>query len=175
MQCNTNYTNTVENYKYINLNVLKSFKKIFGNKVILGLSDHTKGHASVLGAVTLGARVVEKHFTDDNSRYGPDHKFSMDPISWKKMVEETRNLEECLGDGIKKVEKNEKETVYLQRRGVYAFNNINKNQKFNTQNLIPLRPHTSETISVSNINKILGKRSKRDIKAGEWIKIKDIK
>ena len=59
MQCNTNYTNSLENFKFINLNVLKSYKKIFGNKVILGLSDHTPGHSTVLGAVALGAKLLK--------------------------------------------------------------------------------------------------------------------
>ena len=54
MQCNTNYTNSLENFKYINLNVLKTYKKIFGNKIILGLSDHTPGNSTVLGSVALG-------------------------------------------------------------------------------------------------------------------------
>ena len=67
MQCNTNYTAKKENFKYINLNVLKTYKSNFSN-VILGLSDHTHGHATVVGAVSLGARVFEKHFTDDNNR-----------------------------------------------------------------------------------------------------------
>ena len=78
MQCNTNYTGNQNNINFVNLNVLKSYKKLFPN-VILGLSDHTFGHASVLGAVAYGARVIEKHFTDDNSRSGPDHFFAMNP------------------------------------------------------------------------------------------------
>ena len=80
MQCNTNYTGSVDNFKYINLNVLKTFRQMFP-ETILGLSDHTPGHETVLGAVALGACVVEKHFTDDNNRSGPDHPFSMDPQS----------------------------------------------------------------------------------------------
>ena len=75
MQCNTNYTADNENFNYINLNVLKVLK-IFPD-LLLGLSDHTPGHATVLGAVSLGASSVEKHFTDDNLRNGPDHLFSM--------------------------------------------------------------------------------------------------
>ena len=55
----------------------------------------------MLGAVALGARVVEKHFTDNNNRQGPDHKFSMNPFTWKKMIDETRMLEMSLGDGNK--------------------------------------------------------------------------
>ena len=98
MQCNTNYTASVENFKYINLNVLKKYKEKFNN-IILGLSDHTYGHSTVLGAITLGARVVEKHFTDDNNRIGPDHKFSMNPKTWREMVNATRELENSLGDG----------------------------------------------------------------------------
>ena len=74
MQCNTNYTGKIENLKFINLNVLKQFKKIFP-KAILGLSDHTPGHSTVLGAITLGARVIEKHFTYSNKVDGPDHFF----------------------------------------------------------------------------------------------------
>ena len=72
MQCNTNYTASPENFDHIHLNVLKTYAAMFPD-VVLGLSDHTHGHATVLGAVTMGARVIEKHFTDDNAprRSGP--------------------------------------------------------------------------------------------------------
>ena len=100
MQCNTNYTTSLENFKYINLNVLKTFKKLYPD-LILGLSDHTPGHSTVLGAVALGAKIIEKHFTDENEREGPDHKFSMNPHSWKEMVARTRELENALGGEIK--------------------------------------------------------------------------
>ena len=76
MQCNTNYTASLDNFKYINLNVLNNYKKIFKD-AILGLSDHTPGHSTVLGSIALGARVIEKHFTLDNSLNGPDHKFAI--------------------------------------------------------------------------------------------------
>jgi N-acetylneuraminate synthase len=78
-----NYTADIENFKYINLNVLKTFRNRYPG-MILGLSDHTLGSATVLGAVALGARVIEKHFTDDNSRVGPDHKFAMNPTTWTR-------------------------------------------------------------------------------------------
>jgi len=105
MQCNTNYTASNENYEYINLNVLNDYKKRFKDKIVLGLSDHTFGHTTVLGAVSLGARVVEKHFTDDNTRNGPDHKFSMNPITWREMVDEKEKLIQSLGNGKKKLKK----------------------------------------------------------------------
>ena len=119
MQCNTNYTAEENNFKFINLNVLQLYKKIFSN-LVLGLSDHTPRHSTVLGAVALGAKVIEKHFTDNTSRIGPDHAFSMNPSSWQEMVERTRELEYSLGDGEKKVEFNEIETAIVQRRALRA-------------------------------------------------------
>ena len=115
MQCNTNYTASDNNFSFVNLNVLKNYKKKFP-KAILGLSDHTLGHSTVLGAITLGARIIEKHFTLNNNFQGPDHKFSMNPKSWKEMVIRSRELESSLGINIKKIEQNEKHTVILQRR-----------------------------------------------------------
>ena len=110
LQCNTNYTGSLENFKYINLNVIKSFSLMYPG-IPLGLSDHTPGHTTVLGAIALGARVIEKHFTDDCSRIGPDHSFAMDPSTWVAMVEASREMEYALGDGVKRVELNEIETA----------------------------------------------------------------
>ncbi|QNK87242.1 N-acetylneuraminate synthase family protein [Sporosarcina sp. resist] len=139
MQCNTNYTGSLENFKHINLNVLKTYATMYPN-MILGLSDHTPGHATVLGSVALGARVIEKHFTDDNDRIGPDHPFSMNPVTWREMVERTRELEFALGDGVKVVEQNEIETVIVQRRGVYLKNSLNKGQILKSEDIEFLRP-----------------------------------
>lgn len=163
MQCNTNYTGNIENYNFTNLNVLKLYKKYFKKKVILGLSDHTPGHTTVLGAICFGAKVIEKHFTDDNSRDGPDHKFSMNPTDWKKMIIESRNLENALGDGNKKIEKNEKETSLIQRRGVYASRNIKKGEFLKDEMIICLRPKILNSISPYEIEKFLGKKLKKNI------------
>ena len=170
MQCNTNYTYDEKNFQFINLNVLKTYKKVFKNKIILGLSDHTQGHSTVLGAVTLGARVVEKHFTDDNNREGPDHYFSMNPKTWLEMVKETRRLENSLGDGKKIVEKNEKKTNFIQRRGSYASKTINKNEIIKINDIIFLRPYFKGSISPFTKKKTFG-RAKKNIAKGEFIKI----
>jgi len=163
MQCNTNYTGSIENFKYVNLNVLTLYKKYFKKKIILGLSDHTPGHTTVLGAISLGAKVIEKHFTDDNSRDGPDHKFSMNPADWKKMVVESRNLENALGSGFKIIEKNEKETSSIQRRGVYASKNIKKGEFLKTDMMICLRPKLPNSISPYEIDKFIGRKLKKNI------------
>lgn len=168
MQCNTNYTASLENFKYVNLNVLHTYKKLFPN-TILGLSDHTPGHATVLGAVTLGARVVEKHFTDDNNRVGPDHKFSMTSKTWKEMVERTRELENALGDGIKKIEKNEKQSVIVQRRSLRATRNMRIGDTIMAKDLEPLRPIPSDGIAPYEINLIIKKKLIKPLKKGEHI------
>ena len=163
MQCNTNYTNSYDNFKFINLNVLKTFKKIFKNKIILGLSDHTPGNSTVLGAIALGAKVIEKHFTDDNDRDGPDHKFSMNPLTWRQMIKSSRELELSLGDGEKKIEKNEKQSVIVQRRGAWLTKDKKKNEKLYIQDCEFLRPCPKNSISIFDINKYLGKKFKKKI------------
>ena len=170
MQCNTNYSNEEKNFENINLNVLKKYKKIFKDKVILGLSDHTPGHSTVLGAVTLGARVIEKHFTDSNNRNGPDHKFSMNFNTWQEMVRETRRLEQALGNGIKDVEKNETLTSHIQRRAFYAAKEIKKGEKINLKSILPLRPYLKNSFSPDQENFLLGKKAKKNIKKNECIK-----
>ena len=169
MQCNTNYTNSPNNYDFINLNVLKEFKDIFKDQIILGLSDHTAGNATVLGSIALGARVIEKHFTDDNYRVGPDHKFSMNPITWKQMIKASRELEKSLGNGYKKLEKNEKLSVIVQRRGVWAKKDLKKKDKLLKKDIKILRPCPKNSISPFEIDKYIGKILKKNIKKNNLI------
>ena len=162
MQCNTNYTASLDNFKYINLNVLKTYKSMFPG-LTLGLSDHTPSHSTVLGAVSLGARVIEKHFTDDNNRKGPDHKFSMDPHSWREMVDRTRELEASLGKGIKKVEENETETVIVQRRSLMTKSKIIKGELIQDKHIKIVRPCPGNAIPPFKKDRLIGKMAKRDI------------
>jgi N-acetylneuraminate synthase len=142
--------------------------------VVLGLSDHTSGHVSVLGAVALGARVIEKHFTDDNTRDGPDHKFSMNFDSWKEMVEATRDLEMTLGDGEKKIELNETETVMLQRRALRLSRPIKKGVKLKYDDISFLRPCPIDAIPPYEIGKVIDKILKHDLSEGQHIRWSDI-
>ncbi|WP_350642718.1 N-acetylneuraminate synthase family protein [Psychrobacter sp. HY3-MNA-CIBAN-0198] len=174
MQCNTNYTAKLENFKYIQLNVLNVFRQMYPD-LILGLSDHTPGHSAVLGAVALGAKMVEKHFTDDINREGPDHKFSMDPTSWREMVERTRELENALGNGIKKVEENERETVVLQRRSIRLKTDLTIGEEIKSEHLTFLRPCPEDALPPYHKEKLLGKKIRHDMKAGEYVKWTDLK
>jgi N-acetylneuraminate synthase len=173
MQCNTNYTASAENFRHIALNVLKTYTREFPD-LVLGLSDHTSGPATVLGAVALGARVIEKHFTDDRTREGPDHRFSTDPASWKEMVERTRELESALGTERKHVMDNERETVLLQRRAVRAAKPIRKGQAISENDLIVLRPCPAEGLPPYRIGEVLGRKSVRDVEEGDIVRLSDV-
>lgn len=173
MQCNTNYTASIENFKYINLNVLKQYRKIYPN-IILGLSDHTLGHATVLGAVALGALVIEKHFTDDNNRIGPDHKFSMNPSSWREMVDRANELYLALGDGNKKIEQNEIETSVVQRRGLYFTKDLSEGHIIGEEDIFPVRPAFNDSIPPYQKNNIIGKTLARKVQKDTYIKWEDL-
>lgn len=174
MQCNTNYTADIKNFKYINLNVLKTFKKKYPN-IILGLSDHTSGHETVLGAISLGAKVIEKHFTDSNARSGPDHLFSMNPRSWKEMIIASRKLEKSLGSNVKKVEKNERLTVLLQRRSIRANRIIKKGEKIQKKDLCFLRPSTKNSLKPFEYYNVINKKAKKQINFHEIINLQNLK
>lgn len=168
LQCNTNYTGQDSNFDYINLNVLNTFKVMFPT-LCIGLSDHTPGHATVLGAVSLGCRIVEKHFTDDNSRIGPDHAFAMDPSSWKSMVDATRQLERALGSGVKKVEKNERDTVVIQRRSIRVRRPLARGAILTSDDVVMLRPCPIGSIEPWRLDEFLGKKVSRDVLEGEHL------
>ena len=165
MQCNTNYTASLENFDHINLNVLKAYASMWPD-VVLGLSDHTPGHATVLGAVALGARAVEKHLTDDRDREGPDHQFSMDPAGWREMVDRTRELERALGSGDKRVADNERDTVVVQRRCLRAARDIAAGEVLAREAIDVLRPAPAGSISPADINSVVGSRALEPIPAG---------
>lgn len=169
MQCNTNYTASRENFDHIHLRVLQTYRTMFPD-VILGLSDHTPGHATVLGAVTLGARVIEKHFTDDNNRVGPDHKFAMNPDTWADMVENARQLERALGSADKFVAGNEQETVVIQRRCLRAASDLPEGARLTRAMLDVLRPAPPDAIMPYELDRVIGKRLLVDLKTGQELK-----
>jgi N-acetylneuraminate synthase len=173
MQCNTNYTASLENFKYIQLNVLRAYSAMYPG-MILGLSDHTPGHATVLGAVALGARVIEKHFTDDMGREGPDHAFSMDPSTWRDMVDRTRELEAALGDGVKKTEDNEAQTAILQRRAIRARRELAAGTCLTAVDVEVLRPCPADALEPYFLPQVLGKSLTRNVKAGEHLRWADL-
>lgn len=173
LQCNTNYTASPVNFEHINLRVLDTYRTMFP-QVVLGLSDHTHGHATVLGAVALGARVIEKHFTDDTTRLGPDHPFSMTPQTWRDMVDRTRELEKALGSADKHIAENEKDTSIVQRRCVRAAREIKAGEKITRDMLDVLRPATAGAVKPAEVSLIVGTRALVDLPFGREIRWTDL-
>jgi len=174
MQCNTNYTADDEaNLAHLNLNVLRTYATLWPDAV-LGLSDHTHGSTAVLGAVSLGARVVERHFTDDNDRDGPDHRFALDPSSWRQMVDDTRRLERALGSPVKVVAPNEFETVVVQRRCLRAARDLPAGTLLTRNDLDVLRPAPPGSIRPSELGVTLGRVLSRGISRGVELRPEDL-
>ena len=173
MQCNTNYTANPANLDHIHLNVLKTYAAMFP-EVILGLSDHTHGPAAILGAVALGARVIERHFTDDNDREGPDHKFALNPHDWSEMVLQTRELERALGSSVKFVAGNETDTAVVQRRCLRAARDIAPGEIFTRDMIDVLRPANIGAIHPDDIQAVIGKRARHAYPMGKELRWTDL-
>ena len=173
MQCNTNYTTESDKHKYVNLKVIESYKELFPD-VVLGLSDHTLGHGSVLGAIPLGARVFEKHFTDDNDREGPDHKFALNPKKWREMVDLSEEVFETLGDGIKRVEENEQNAFIVQRRSIVCNKDLKEGAIIAIEDINFLRPCPKNSFHPYQVDMVIGKKLKTNKKKNESIFKEDI-
>ena len=142
--------------------------------VILGLSDHTHAVAPVLGAVTLGARVIERHFTDSNDREGPDHKFAMDPDKWANMVEETRLLERSLGHPINSSPRMNR-THKSYSVAVCVRRVISRLAKYFTRDMIDvLRPATPGAIKPDQISNVIGTKALADMPMGKELRWTDL-
>jgi len=142
--------------------------------VILGLSDHTHAVAPVVGAVALGARVIERHFTDSNDREGPDHKFAMNPEAWADMVHETRLLERALGTADKFITANEKDTQVVQRRCLRAARDIKAGETFTREMIDVLRPATPGAIKPDQISDVVGAKALADMPFGKELRWTDL-
>lgn len=173
LQCNTNYTGSADNVRYVNLNVLRTFREVWPDAV-LGLSDHTKDPEVVVGAVALGARIVERHFTDDPERPGPDHGFSLDPEQWHDMVQRVRLVEVALGNGEKVVEANESGSIIVQRRCIRAATDMRSGHVLARADLEVLRPAPPGALSPSAIAATVGAKLTRDVRRGDALHESDI-
>ena len=136
-------------------------------KVRVGYSDHTLGIEVPIAAVVLGATVVEKHFTMDRNLPGPDHKASLEPGELKSMVAAIRNIEEALGDGIKRLMPSEIGNRAIARKSIVTNQPISTGQVFTGDNLTTKRPGTG--ISPMEWDRIIGTKAHRDFFVDELI------
>jgi N-acetylneuraminate synthase/sialic acid synthase len=165
MQCTSGYP---PRFDELNLKVIESFRERYP-QVTIGYSGHDSGIAMSLVAYVLGARIIEKHFTDDQRQDGPDHHFSMTPETWSEMVQATRDLEQALGTGKKLVEANERETVVIQRRCLRFSKPLKQGHKLSREDIIALRPAPAGAFTPDSIEIVVGLTLSRDVEHHEAI------
>ena len=164
LHCNTQYPTP---YADVNLRAMKTLKDTF--HLPTGYSDHTEGIEIPIAAVSMGAEVIEKHFTLDRSLPGPDHKASLEPDELQAMVKAIRNVEIAMGDGVKTVSRSEKENLNIARKSIIAAVNICWGELFTEKNLTTKRPGNG--ISPMRWNEVIGNRAKRDFLEDELIEL----
>jgi sialic acid synthase SpsE len=178
LQCVTNYPSPLGDS---NIHAMVEMGKKF--RVPVGYSDHTIGKEGgcddplngltvPLGAVALGACVIEKHVTDDRTRKGPDHPFALTMQELAQMVRGIRAMEAALGDGKKHVMASERQTVIIQRRGMYATRDIKKGQTIARDMITYLRPAVG--LRPPLVKKVVGKKARRDIPSRYPIREEDV-
>ena len=162
LQCTTAYPVPMAD---VNLRAMQSIQERF--KVDVGYSDHTLGIEVPIAAVALGAKIIEKHFTIDRTLPGPDHKASLEPIELYSMIRGIRNVEEALGNGIKRLMPSEISNVGVARKSIVASQLIKSGSIFTEKNLTTKRPGTG--VSPMQITKLIGKTADRDYVPDEFI------
>jgi N,N'-diacetyllegionaminate synthase len=164
LHCTTEYPTPMGE---VNLRAMQSIHTAFG--VAVGYSDHTSGIEVAIAAVAMGAAVIEKHFTLDRTLPGPDHQASLEPGELKSMVAAIRNIENALGDGIKRLTPSEARNKPIVRKSLVASLAIKAGEVFNAENVTAKRPGTG--ISPMRWDEVMGRTSLRDFAADELIEL----
>lgn len=159
LQCVTNYPAAAED---VNLKAMLSMRSAFD--VNVGYSDHTLGIDVPLGAVALGACVIEKHFTLDKNATGPDHRASLEPDEFKTMIEGIRRVEAALGSGIKIPPASEASNAAVARRSIVAARDIGRGTTITSEEIAFKRPGTG--LPPKMVDQVLGKIARIDVPAG---------
>ena len=164
LHCNTEYPTP---FRDVNLYAMLAIKEKF--QVEVGYSDHSVGIEVAIAAVAMGARIIEKHFTLDRNMEGPDHQASLEPQELKAMVKAIRNIEEAMGDGIKRASPSEEKNIAVARKSIVAACKIKKGEIFSEDNLTAKRPAIG--VSPMKWDQFIGKPAQQDYDADDLIKI----
>lgn len=166
LKCTSSYPAPIEE---ANLLTIPDLKKRF--EVEVGLSDHTMGIVAPVVAVSLGARVIEKHFILDKSIGGPDASFSLDEKEFTAMVSAVRHSEKAIG----KVSYELTEKVKASRkfsRSLFVVRDIKAGEPFTEENVRSIRPGFG--LSPKYYNQLLGEKAKIDLEAGTPLRLDDV-
>jgi len=162
LHCTTNYPSLIEDS---NINAMLTIKEFCNVRV--GYSDHVIDNYACYAAVSLGAEIIEKHFTLDKQMEGPDHLCSLNPLEFKTLINGIRSIEKSLGNGVKKPTLAEEKNIYGMRRGIVAIKKIRKGDLFSIENLGVKRPLVG--MLPSEIENLFGKVASMDIENDEPI------
>ncbi len=157
-------------YKDINLGVIDNYKKLFNMPI--GISDHSLGIYTALGAVAKGASIVEKHITLNKKMLGPDQKLSLEINELSELVKGCKAIKLALGSS-KKILKNELPVLRFARESIVTIENIPKGEKFTEENLTTKRPNTGE-IPAKKFYKVIGKKATKNIQKNKQLKYSDV-
>jgi N,N'-diacetyllegionaminate synthase len=164
LHCNTEYPTPMPD---VNLRAMLTIGDAFG--VAVGYSDHTLGTEVAVAATALGASVIEKHFTLGRDLSGPDHKASLEPLELKAMIVAIRNIEQAMGDGIKRPSASEAKNKSIARRSLVAARPIRAGEIFNDSNLTAKRPGIG--LSPMRWDEVVGRTAPRNFAADELIEL----
>ena len=164
LHCNTEYPTPTQD---VNLRAMCSIRDAFG--VAVGYSDHTDGIEVPIAAVALGATVIEKHLTLDRNLPGPDHKASLEPNEFTAMVRAIRNIEQAMGDGIKRPSPSEIKNKPIARKSLVASKSIYAGDRFTAENVTAKRPGSG--ISPMRWDEVIGRVARRNFAADELITV----
>ena len=162
LHCTTEYPCP---YDSVNMQAMLTMRDKFNLPV--GYSDHTKGIEIPVMAVSMGATIIEKHFTLDKNMEGPDHKASLEPKELKEMVDAIRNVEKAFGNGVKEPQEAEKKNIEIARKSIVAKCNIKKGEIFTENNLTCKRPGNG--ISPMRWNEIIGTTATKNYREDDLI------
>ena len=164
LHCTTNYPCP---YDEVNLQAMQTMKAAF--KCQVGYSDHTMGIEVPIAAVAMGAEIIEKHFTLDRTMDGPDHQASLEPQELKQMVKSIRNIEQSMGDGIKRPNASEQKNAEVVLKRIIAKEPIKKGDILSENNLTLLR--SSDGIPAKFWDLVANRPARRDYQIDEPIEL----
>lgn len=167
LHCTTDYPTAMAD---VNLNAMLTIHKELN--VTVGYSDHTLGIEVPIAAVAMGAVIIEKHFTLDRTLPGPDHKASLEPDELIALVKSIRHIEQAFGDGKKQPTATEKQNMLVARKSIHVSKDMSQNALISASDLTMKRP--GDGISPMQMETLVGKRMKNDLKKDDKVRWEDV-
>jgi N-acetylneuraminate synthase/sialic acid synthase len=169
LQCTASYPADPEQ---MNLRVITTFRERFPD-IVVGLSDHQNGISLAMVAYTLGARVIEKHFTLNRAWKGTDHAFSLEPGGMRRLVRDLQRAGQALGDGIKRIYPSEDRPLVKMAKKIVAVRDLPAGHKIEVEDLAFKSPN--DGLPPSELDRVLGMKTRRSLEEDENISFEDLK